>query len=485
MDAGRTIPTLFDVVIPAEGAVETRRLLRADLSDDDGIAKVGVAVNGEAPIDIAVEGTPKLLVVKEALPLVAGANRIVVTVTDGRGETSSKEVTFRYGLLTAAGGSHSGVIAKDALYTFGRNNVGQLGIGSDEPSKSAPEKIATATTPAAIAFNQNGSAFIDTAGGVWVWGENRSNELGLGTGQGDRKNAPVANADAAGATYLALGYGHMLALMKDGRVLGWGGNEVAQLGGDEVTHPVPTPIAGLPRDVVKIVGGSQHSAALTASGDVWVWGRNEYGNLGAGTIDKDRHATPAKVAALADVVDIASGRDHLLAVSADGYVLSWGLGASGQLGHGDPSGEGEFASPVATPTSVVTSDDGSSGLDGVATVYANGNDSFALKRNGTLWGWGEDGNGTLAQGGAGGPGAAPHKVGHAVRAGVYAVSTGTAEYLDERVKLRSIAVGALHVVAMTSANEVYTWGWSTNGTLGIPDFPAIWRQPTPALVTVP
>lgn len=483
-------PPVVNVIAPVAGTSETRRLLRATIEDADGIAKVSYAINGGADVNLTASG--KEATIKEALALDPGENKVVLTVTDTGGAISTTTIVFRYGLVTAAGGSHSGVIHEGALYTFGRNNVGQLGIGpAKDASKSTPTKITTTTTPAAIAFNQNNSLFVDTTGGVTVWGENTSGELGLGTtGVENRRDAPVANESLKDISYAALGYGHSIAIAKDGSIKSWGGNELGQVGvaGDGTKNdlqPSPVTVSGLPADVVKVVGGSQHSVALTASGDVFVWGRNEYGNLGVGKTDTDRHPEPGKVPGVDDIVDIASGRDHILAVKADGSVLAWGLGASGQLASGDPEEGGSFESPHASPAPVVSSADGATKLDGVATVYANGNTSFALKRDGTLWGWGEDGNGTLAQGGAGGPGAAAHKVGHAIRAGVFSVGSGTPEYFDQRAKVQSMAVGALHVVALTDKHELYTWGWSTNGTLGIADFPAIWRQPTPALVTLP
>lgn len=485
--------TTLSVLAPIKGAIETRRLLRATVADDDGIAKASYTVNGGAPIVVTVTGNPKSLVVKAALAIASGDNEIVVTVEDTLGEKTTATVPFRYGAVTAGGGSHSGAIVSDELYVFGRNNVGQLGLDpTTTTSASSPTKLVTTAVPSIVAFNQNSSLFVDKTGGVWVWGENSKGQLGLGdSGTATRRSTPTVNPSVTNIVAAAVGFGHTLVLDKDGVVKAWGTNDVGQVGvvGDGTAadfQVTPVVVAGLPNDIVKILGGSAHSLALTASGDVWAWGRNEYGNLATGALDEDRHPTPTKVANLADVVDIANGRDHILAVKADGSVVSWGLGASGQLGYGDAV-NGDFISDQTSPRAVTTTGDGQTPIGGIATVFANGNTSFALGRDGKLWGWGEDGNGTLAQGGAGGSGAAAHKAGFAIRAAVYSLSgpNGKPEYLDERAKLVGIAVGALHVVAKTDKNEIYTWGWSTNGTLGIPDFPAIWRQPTPALVTFP
>ena len=78
-----------------------------------------------------------------------------------------------------------------------------------------------------------------------------------------------------------------------------------------------------------------HSLALTADGALWSWGWGEDGTLGHG--DEQSQPLPKKVEALAErrVVAVSAGGAHSLAITADGAVLSWGEGASGQLGHGD------------------------------------------------------------------------------------------------------------------------------------------------------
>ena len=483
-----TAETKLTFLAPLEGS-ETRRLLRTTVTDADGIAKISYSVDKVAPVDVAVTGAPTSFDVKAALLLTTGDHVVTVDVEDTLGNKTSKAIAFRYGLVTAGGGSHSAVITNGKIYAFGRNNVGQLGIGTADPNKSAPTLLVTTATPSSVVFNQNSSLFVDTTGGVWVWGENTNGELGLGDmGAETRRNAPTVNPMATGVAYAALGYNHTIVIGNDGTVRAWGKNDVGQVGveGDGTETDVqanPVAVTGLGKDVVKVIAGSAHSAALTATGEVFVWGRNQYGNLGTGTPDELRHPTPAKVPGVTDIVDIANGRDHILAVKADGSVVAWGLSASGQVGYGDAVA-GDFTSPKPTPAPVVASGDGTKKLANIATVFANGNTSFALTRDGKLWGWGEDGNGTLAQGGAGGSGAMAHKAGFAIRAGVYTLGA-TPEYLDDRAKLRSVAVGALHVVVMTEKKELYTWGWNTQGTLGVPDFPAIWRQPTPALVTIP
>jgi alpha-tubulin suppressor-like RCC1 family protein len=73
-------------------------------------------------------------------------------------------------------------------------------------------------------------------------------------------------------------------------------------------------------NVVAIAAGSYHSVALRGGGTVTVWGSNAY----------DQANVPA---GLSNVVAIAAGTIHSLALRADGTVVAWGAGGPGTSGH--------------------------------------------------------------------------------------------------------------------------------------------------------
>jgi hypothetical protein len=70
-------------------------------------------------------------------------------------------------------------------------------------------------------------------------------------------------------------------------------------------------------NVVAIAGGYYHSLALKADGTVIAWGNNSYGQT----------TVPA---GLSNVVAIAGGYYHSLALKADGTVIAWGNNNYGQ-----------------------------------------------------------------------------------------------------------------------------------------------------------
>src|SRR4029453_14200759 len=90
----------------------------------------------------------------------------------------------------------------------------------------------------------------------------------------------------------------------------------------------PGPVTGLD-DATELAGGREHVVALRADGSVWTWGSNQYGQQGNGsTVNRP---TPGPVAGLAGAVQVAAGHYSSLAVLGDGTVRDWGMNSQGQL----------------------------------------------------------------------------------------------------------------------------------------------------------
>lgn len=95
-------------------------------------------------------------------------------------------------------------------------------------------------------------------------------------------------------------------------------------------------------EVISVALGRAHSLALLANGTVWAWGFDGTGQIGdGGTTPKDK-PVPVPVAGFGDpsiagVVTIAAGFAYSLAVTSSGGVSSWGDNSYGQLGSGSPN----------------------------------------------------------------------------------------------------------------------------------------------------
>ena len=82
-----------------------------------------------------------------------------------------------------------------------------------------------------------------------------------------------------------------------------------------------------------IAAGGNHSLAVIG-GAVLAWGRNNKGQLGNGGVANSAVPVAAAAPANANVVAIAAGWQHSLALTSTGGVLAWGWNISGQLGDG-------------------------------------------------------------------------------------------------------------------------------------------------------
>lgn len=395
-----------------------------------------------------------------------GANTLVLRAQDAAGNTAEARTSFLFGSQSGGGGLHSGVIRDGSLYTWGRNNRGQLGLGAAvTEDQKLPRKVPTLEDVAAMAFNQNQSLALKADGTVWSWGENAQGQLGLGTPPEPGsphtadlapRSSPTRIPGLSGGVALALGYRHGLVLMADGTVRAFGDNSTGQLGdgSSEALRDYPVTAVGL-SDIVKVAGGSMHSVALKADGTVWVWGRNTYGNLGQGTADAVAHSTPVQVPGVTGVIDIATGRDHVLALHSDGTVSSWGLDASGQLGFGELIPDEQSATPVKVK-----------GLTDARAVFANANMSYARRADGTLVSWGQNFNGQLGNGGK-------------TDSNVPVTSVPLLKGLS------SLGAGATHVVSIREDGKLFTWGWNSRGSLGRDDLLDNWSYPEPIQVSLP
>jgi hypothetical protein len=230
-----------------------------------------------------------------------------------------------------------------------------------------------------------------TDGHVLAWGRNDFGTLGNGTHGGFE--SPALVVDVTDAVAVAAGSDHSFALRRDGTLMGWGINDSGEVGdgtGGSRNSPreTPVPVVGLD-NVVAVQSGMWFSLALKRDGTVWAWGgSNRHGELGNGTISPPKgntvFPTPTQVVDLTGVVDISAGQDHSVAVKADGSIWSWGSNSVGQLGINDL---GVTASPV--PRKSADLPDQWDPLPDAIRVEAGGNTTFAVRRDGTVLGFGQ------------------------------------------------------------------------------------------------
>jgi hypothetical protein len=187
-------------------------------------------------------------------------------------------------------------------------------------------------------------------------------------------------------------------------------------------------------NVVAVATGAEHSLAVKADGTVWAWGLNDSGQLGDGTTTN--RSSPVQVVGLSGVTAIAAGQNFSLALETDGHgggwVWAWGSNAAHQLGDGTTASR-------SVPVRIAS-------LSSVVGIAAGRTWAMALARDGTVWTWGSNQYGQLG-------------IGHTT-----AAATPTRVYPLTNVV--SIGAGYWHAVVLDASGRLWGWGASLNGELG-------------------
>jgi alpha-tubulin suppressor-like RCC1 family protein len=243
----------------------------------------------------------------------------------------------------AAGSTHSLLLDSfGRLYSWGSNGNGELGNGTTN-NQSIPQPVvlpAGVTAWSAVSAGIRFSVALGDDGNIYTWGRNNIGQLGNNATTNSalpvRVSLPVVNGWKA----VAAGSDHGLALSVDGQLYSWGFNSNCQLGYSTTnsTQPfaalVPKP-TGVSAWTALAAGGS-FSLASAQDGKLYAWGYDSFGRLGTGLSSQIIITNPTPVLFPAGVtrwMEFTAGNQHCLAIGDDDNLYSWGTGVA--LGQGD------------------------------------------------------------------------------------------------------------------------------------------------------
>ena len=188
-------------------------------------------------------------------------------------------------------------------------------------------------------FRRN--ADLEELGTVYVVGSNSAGQLGLGDVEPREVWKPILSLRGLSVTQVVAGADVAYCLTQDHDCYAWGscgvGPLAMKLSLEEISEGFwlePTfvqPLKG--EDIISIAVGASHGVAISDAGDCFTWGFASTGQLGLGTFDP--HPTPQivqKLQATKTIVQVASGEAHTLALTSDHQVFAWGAGHDGRLG---------------------------------------------------------------------------------------------------------------------------------------------------------
>lgn len=295
------------------------------------------------------------------------------------------EITDWTEIAAGSSSSHSLAIRSDgSLWAWGSGSSGQLGDNTTASVRLSPVSVIGGITNwAKIAGGVNHSVGLRSDGSIWSWGNNGNGQLG--TGNYVNRTSPVREGRAfTNWTEISAGGQFTLARRADGRLWAWGTNSFGKLGANYsplVVRTLPTQVSGTITDWAKISAGYDHGLALRDNGTIWAWGRGYLGRLGTGNLI-DRSSPVPITGGISNWTEISAGRQHSLALRADGTLWTWGDNNDGQLGNNN------FVRR-SSPVTVL------GGFNDWTEISAGSFHNVALRSNGTIWAWGRGSSGQL------------------------------------------------------------------------------------------
>jgi len=361
---------------------------------DDSVVqpKSRAGLSRRAVVGGAIWATPVMLMMTSSPAYAVSNTRYKLSLVPTTTALAAGDTTVAGILTTPAGVPVAGqpitlsLGTRSATVTTDGSGTGTKVLDLNRPWASP----GSTTTVTALSDNLSESGTATVVGAnVLVGSSNYMGQLGIGSAGNDQPEllqtslkfpSPVVEISAAGT--------HALALLADGTVWSTGSNVDGSLGdGTKTDRFVWGIVPGLSNviSVTTTLGGSH---ALTANGDVWAWGDGANAQLGQEDSSKwgTQWPSPQKVKSLPGATQLAStSLRAVFALMSDGTVKSWGAGWAFQRGDADGNPRGSAATIA--------------GLSDVVQLGSGfGGGGLALKKDGTVWAWGNNDKGQLCDG---------------------------------------------------------------------------------------
>lgn len=331
-------------------------------------------------------------------------------------------------------GESCGVSAEGALSCWGHNDAGQLSL-SEMPNVLVPTRVGSERF-ASVDLGFRNTCALTGEGVLLCAGLNAAGTAGVGDRMARSTLTPVA-ADAR-FTSVSTGYTHTCAIAEDSSLYCWG-RCCDQLGVGVRSEDllVPTRISdGWTQVSAGGFDGAGHACAIRTDGSLWCWGDNHRGQLGVGDLSDRSEPTQVRQPS-GPWAQVQVGGDFTCAIRHDTGLWCWGYAVNGALGLGAIDGT-EQPLPLEHAE------------DGWSDVAAAARTACALKRDGSLWCWGNNEAQQLGQ-------------------------MGMTELLGAVSPLRTHADrvwsrvfgGQRHLCALDAEGDAFCWGNNDHAELGV------------------
>lgn len=356
-------------------------------------------------------------------------------------------------VATGSGNTYA-IDDKGALWAWGWNYDGELGIGSKEAKVGTPTRVGEDTDWKFITAGQGRAFFIKNNGTLWAAGEATKGVSGIGDAQ--KHNVPTqVGTDANWASVATCHFYGFFAygIKTDGTLWSWGEGETGALGqGTNVGYSTPKQV-GTDNDWAQVSCGDSHVLALKKDGTLWAWGANQYkslSNMG------DKVKVPTQFGTENDWASVFAVDYSSYAIKKDGSLWTWGSNIDNVLGLNlDLSEFGENTVPTVQIASKVTAIK-------EKVVFVTGSEKFRLVGVGDngkatkVYAWGSNEEGALGDG-----------KGESMFAGNSHTSAVPVEVkLPAGKTIVQLEAGQQYAMALTEDGQLYGWGKNRAGQIG-------------------
>ncbi|CAK6432981.1 unnamed protein product [Pipistrellus nathusii] len=229
------------------------------------------------------------------------------------------------------GDYHSLALSKGGeLFAWGQNSDGQLGLGRVLDSTPTPQLLEqlSGIPVAQISAGEAHSVALSMSGNVYSWGRNDFGQLGLGHTHNEEFPSLIEALDSQKVEFLACGGSHTALLTKDGLLFTFGAGKHGQLGHNSTQNELKpclvTELAG--KRVTQVACGRQHTLAFVSDlGKVFSFGSGKEGQLGNGGTHDQLIPLPIKLLSNEELKFESCTSENELIIIAGGNqsVLLW------------------------------------------------------------------------------------------------------------------------------------------------------------------
>lgn len=265
-------------------------------------------------------------------------------------------------------------------YTWGVNNVGQLGDNTTSSRLSPVTVVGGIDSWSKISAGGRHTVGLTLTGTVYTWGSNSRGQLGDNT-TNSRSSPGTIVGGITDWTQIAAGVYHSLALRSTGVLYGWGSNLNGPVGdGSSTDRSSPVIVSGGITTWTQLTAGSYTSMGVTSAGVAYAWGEGFYGRTGLNT-QSDVFSPNVIVGGITTWNQITARGSQGMATTTAGILYSWGRNNTGSLGDGTTTNR---SSPVTVIGGITTWSKISTGFTSLGATTA-----------GVLYAWGQGGSGEL------------------------------------------------------------------------------------------